>query len=72
MQTGTDIPAEHAATPDISGTARGNFRNTKISYIAGSRSINSALIIVDIYPGFQSDPNNVRPSKSPQPIQDHV
>ena len=50
MQTGTDIPAERAATPDISGTARGNFRNTKISYIAGSRSINNALIIVDIYP----------------------
>ena len=50
MRAGTDIPAERAATPDISGTARGNLRNTKISYIAGSRSINSALIFVDIYP----------------------
>ena len=59
MQTGTDIPAERAATPDISDTARGYFRNTKISYIAGSRSINNTLIIVDIYSGFQSDPNNV-------------
>jgi hypothetical protein len=50
MQTGTDIPAERAATLGISGTARGYFRNTKISYIAGSRSINSAFPIADIYP----------------------
>jgi hypothetical protein len=38
MQTGTDIPAERAATLGISYTARGYFRNTKISHIAGSRA----------------------------------
>jgi hypothetical protein len=58
MQTGTDIPAEAAATPDISGTARGYFRNTKISYIADSRGINSAFMTVDIYPP-DSDPAQI-------------
>jgi hypothetical protein len=50
MQTGTDIPVERAATLGISGTARGYFRNTKITHIAGSRSTNSALMMVHIYP----------------------